>query len=251
MPSRLPALSFVPLLMTAANLVCGFAAVLTVVTAGSLNGAVSESSFLGWATFLIVAAGVFDVLDGRLARLLGGESSFGREFDSLADLISFGIAPAVLAYQLLLKDLFIVGSIAAATYVVAAGFRLARFNADQAPSAIPGKVKTSRGLPVPFPAGGIGIFIWFDLSLPVESQAVVRNWVLPPLLLFASAMMVSNFRYRIGGRLRSTLIVATLVAFIISANNSWHWLPPFMIFVGGLVYAFLPPFLSVIRRRGE
>lgn len=240
-----------PLLMTEANLVCGFAAVLCVVTAGSLNSAVTEPVFFGWSVFLIVAAGVFDVLDGRLARLFGGESAFGRELDSLADFVSFGVAPAILAYRLLLKDLVVVGSIVAASYVVASAFRLARFNADQAPSVMPGKVKTSRGLPVPFPAGGIGIFIWFDLSLPVEFQPVIRSWVLPPLLLFASAMMVSNFRYRVGGRLRLTLIVAAILAFIASADSRWRWLPPFVLFVGGLVYALLPPCLSVIRGRGE
>ena len=119
-----------PNLMTAGNLFCGFVA-LTKIVEADLN-AENFNSSIEHALFFILLACVFDMLDGRLARLGGTESSFGREFDSLADLISFGAAPAFLVHRIVLKDVFSnhpeVGWFIASVYLICGALRLARFN---------------------------------------------------------------------------------------------------------------------------
>src|SRR4051794_28473098 len=95
---------FLPNLMTAGNLFCGFAALTKIVEADI--GSADFTSVIRHALFFIFLACVFDLLDGRVARMGGSESPFGREFDSLADLISFGVAPAFLVHRIVLRDLF-------------------------------------------------------------------------------------------------------------------------------------------------
>src|SRR5450755_3872174 len=100
-----PKIYLLPNLMTAGNLFCGFAATLRI-----LDGTIMRANEVGGinrfreAIILILAACIFDLLDGRLARLGGHESPFGREFDSLADIVSFGLAPALLIYRIVLRE---------------------------------------------------------------------------------------------------------------------------------------------------
>src|SRR4051794_15342691 len=96
---------FLPNLMTAGNLFCGFAA-LTKIVEADIGGA-NFTSTIRHALFFIFLACIFDLLDGRVARMGGSESPFGREFDSLADLISFGVAPAFLVHRIVLRDVFV------------------------------------------------------------------------------------------------------------------------------------------------
>ena len=104
--SNEPKIYLLPNLMTAGNLFCGFAAVLRIIEAAlAIDNGSSGAQLYHEALLFILGACVFDLLDGRLARLGGHESPFGREFDSLADLISFGIAPALLVYQMVLRDI--------------------------------------------------------------------------------------------------------------------------------------------------
>ena len=106
-----------PTLFTVGNLFCGFSSVLY-----------ASLGKLETAAILIVIAGVLDALDGRIARLTGTTSDFGLEFDSLADLVSFGVAPSYLAFHWALLPLGRLGWLAALIFVVCAAMRLARFN---------------------------------------------------------------------------------------------------------------------------
>src|ERR1700733_5945451 len=143
---------FLPNLMTAGNLFCGFVA-LTKIVEAKIPGDYNEiKSALGF----ILAACVFDLLDGRLARMGGVESPFGREFDSLADLISFGAAPAFLVHRIVLHDVFAdrpgIGWFIALIYLICGALRLARFNCLATMPGGSGGEKVL-GVPIPF-AGG-------------------------------------------------------------------------------------------------
>src|SRR5687767_15226882 len=133
-----PKIYLLPNLMTAGNLFCGFMATLKILQ-GAL--AIESAQILGhdaaieagndqfkFAIWCILAACVFDLLDGRLARLGGTDSSFGREFDSLADVVSFGVAPALLVNRVLLREFQTLGWIVASIYLICGALRLARFN---------------------------------------------------------------------------------------------------------------------------
>src|SRR5437764_9517018 len=119
-----------PNLLTAGNLFCGFLALTRIVEADvTVSG---FNSVIRHAIFFIILACVFDLLDGRVARMGGYESPFGREFDSLADIISFGAAPAFLVHRVVLRDVFAnhpeFGWFIASIYLICGAFRLARFN---------------------------------------------------------------------------------------------------------------------------
>src|SRR2546429_4012808 len=121
---------FLPNLLTAGNLFCGFVALTKIVEAD-----VDKANFYQQITLalgFILLACIFDLFDGRVARMGGVESPFGREFDSLADLISFGAAPAFLVHRVVLKDVFEghpeFGWFISSIYLLCGAFRLARFN---------------------------------------------------------------------------------------------------------------------------
>src|SRR6266436_8685772 len=120
---------FLPNLLTAGNLFCGFVALTKIVEADIPGGNFEQ---IREALGFILLACIFDLFDGRVARMGGIESPFGREFDSLADLISFGAAPAFLVHRVVLKDVFVqhpeVGWFIASIYLLCGAFRLARFN---------------------------------------------------------------------------------------------------------------------------
>src|SRR5438876_4862137 len=121
---------FLPNLLTAGNLFCGFVALTKIVEAD-----VDKNNFYQQITLalgFILLACIFDLFDGRVARMGGVESPFGREFDSLADLISFGAAPAFLVHRVVLRDVFVghpeLGWFISSFYLLCGAFRLARFN---------------------------------------------------------------------------------------------------------------------------
>src|SRR5438874_7013351 len=104
MSERNPKIYLLPNLMTAGNLFCGFAAVLCIYDGAQDTDFRLAAVKFHDAIWFILAACIFDLLDGRLARLGGHDSAFGREFDSLADIVSFGMAPALLVYQIVLGE---------------------------------------------------------------------------------------------------------------------------------------------------
>ena len=141
------------------------------------------------AALLIVGAGVLGSWTARIARLTGTESDFGREYDSLADVVTFGAAPALLAFFWQLRFLGRIGWIIPAFYLVCAATRLARFNVQT-------KVVDSRffvGLPVPAAASAICSILFF---LPRPGFSPYPGLLMNSSLLLLGVLMVSTFRYR-------------------------------------------------------
>jgi CDP-diacylglycerol---serine O-phosphatidyltransferase len=250
---------FLPNLMTAGNLFCGFAALTKIVEADI--GAANFTSIIRHSLFFILLACIFDLLDGRVARMGGSESPFGREFDSLADLISFGVAPAFLVHRIVLRDVFIeyaeVGWFIASIYVICGALRLARFNCLAAMAGSGGS-KEFLGFPIPAAAGlvaSITLFLmWWD-----DRGFAKGNWryILPVIMLFLSMMMVSAVKYPSFKKLdlRATRPFTKMVfaiLFIGSLLLLRRIILPFVlpiIFTAYLVYGFIRPRISRQMRR--
>jgi CDP-diacylglycerol--serine O-phosphatidyltransferase len=167
-----------PNLFTTGNLFCGFWAII----------AVFQEKFF-FAAIAILLASVFDILDGKIARLSGATSKFGVQYDSLADLVSFGIAPAVLAFSWALREYGRFGWLAAFLFVVCGALRLARFNVMSAS----GETKYFKGLPIPAAASMIALTILLYLRL-IET-AWVKDIVILVMIYILAFLMVSNIRY--------------------------------------------------------
>jgi CDP-diacylglycerol--serine O-phosphatidyltransferase len=166
-----------PTLFTVGNLLCGYWSIWS-----SIRGTFERSAVL------IIAAAVLDLLDGRIARMTNSTSEFGEEYDSLADLVSFGVAPAILAYSWGLSD-FELGWLASFLFVVCGSMRLARFN-------IQTHVADKRyfvGLPIPVAAGTISALV---LATPEPLVDRVFMTVLLVITFVLSYLMISTIRYR-------------------------------------------------------
>lgn len=245
-----------PNLMTAGNLFCGFVALTKIVEADI--GAPDFDDKIRRALFFILLACIFDLLDGRLARMGGTESPFGREFDSLADIISFGVAPAFLVHRVVLKDVFgEVGWFIASIYLICGALRLARFNCLAAMSGSGGG-KEFMGFPIPAAAGLVAsltlFLMWWE-----ERRFAHGSWryVLPFILIFLSIMMVSEVKYPAFKKLdlRSTrpftklVIAALFIGFLVVLRAR---VLPFVLpilFTSYLIYGFIRPRISRQVRR--
>ena len=253
-----PKIYLLPNLMTAGNLFCGFAATLKILegalllapatpaTLEALEAAAAQKFHI--AIWLILLSCVFDALDGRLARLGGNESPFGREFDSLADIVSFGVAPALMVYRIVLHEFPRAGWIIASLYLVCGALRLARFNCLAAANSAAAN-KEFKGFPIPAAAGVIAsvtlCMLWFDEK---NRNIGAGKWVLPPLMIFLSWMMFSGFRYPSfkALNLRTTRSLPKFIAIVgvmIFTAMNYQWMPA-VIFISYLLYGFLRPFLS-------
>jgi len=249
-----PKIYLLPNLMTAGNLFCGFAAVLCIYDgAQEVNNAVATMKFHD-AIWFILAACIFDLLDGRLARLGGHDSPFGREFDSLADVVSFGMAPALLVYQIVLGEFRNLGWMIAFVYLTCGTLRLARFNCLAANGEAQGADKNFTGFPITAAAGVIASITLFLLWLD-EGQRTIGKWkyVLPLLMLFLSFMMFSKFRYpsfkAINWRTtQTTPRFLFLIGLIVFTVKFYQWMAA-IVFLAYLLYGFLRPLLSPRRRR--
>lgn len=244
---------FLPNVLTGANLFCGFVALTKIV---EWNAQSDNYHDIKVALIFILLAAIFDLLDGRVARMGGAESPFGREFDSLADIISFGAAPAFLVYRIVLHDVFLkhpeFGWFIASIYLLCGAFRLARFNclAAQAGS---GGGREFLGFPIPAAAGLVSsltlFMIWWD-----EKEFAKANWrfALPIIMLFLSAMMVSEVKYPTFKKLdlRATrTFTKTLVAVLLFGSalilreKILYWVLP-LFFTSYLIYGFIRPRVS-------
>ncbi|MDR2720769.1 MAG: CDP-diacylglycerol--serine O-phosphatidyltransferase [Puniceicoccales bacterium] len=191
-----------PSFFTAFNLFFGFLAIIRCIQARYCAFSEEMSAhFYTQAVWLIIFAGICDSLDGRVARLGGKESLFGKEFDSIADAVSFGVAPALMVFFMILSPTeqfpFFrqVGWIFGFIYLLCAGVRLARFNVITHP-LLP-KIEQNKnshdflGLPVPAAAGVIVSLVLvlnrYDLK--------ILSLALPPLMLLIAWLMVSNIKY--------------------------------------------------------
>jgi len=251
-----PKIYLLPNLMTAGNLLCGFVAVLKIVEGALLQDvdAKMAAERFELAILLILGACIFDALDGRLARLGGHESAFGREFDSLADIVSFGVAPALMVYKVVLIEFPTLGWIVASLYLLCGALRLARFNclAANNPSSAS---KEFRGFPIPAAAGLTASLTLFMLWLAEGEHQLGRwRWLLPTLLIFLSFMMFSRFQYPSfkGLNWRTTRSIPRFVAIVFILGFTilnYQWMPA-VIFLTYLLYGFLRPFLSLRMQRG-
>jgi len=193
-----------PSLFTTANIAAGFYAILQTV-----HGVSGEAWHLDFAAKAIGFAVLFDGLDGRIARLTHTDSDFGRELDSLADVIAFGVAPALLAWMwgfhllpatAIAPDLHLkitqLGSIACFAFLMAGASRLARFNIAKNPEPSnpgrPGK-KYFVGMPIPAGAGVIAAIVHYSGGSPVNSWWTAMSWLM--MVVVVGYLMVSTWRF--------------------------------------------------------
>jgi CDP-diacylglycerol--serine O-phosphatidyltransferase len=255
---------FLPNLLTAGNLFCGFVALTKIVEADltpDMSGIVNWAP-IKFALGAILLACIFDLFDGRVARMGGHESPFGREFDSLADLISFGAAPAFLVHRVVLHDVFggdyqELGWFIASIYLICGAFRLARFNCLSAMN-LPGAGKDFLGFPIPSAAGLVASLTLFIIKLNEKEKDLGHlAYLLPVVLVFLSAMMVSEVRYpsfkSLGLRSTTTFLkVVTGALFLglllILREKIIYYVLPFF-FTAYLVYGFVRPHISRAWRK--
>jgi CDP-diacylglycerol--serine O-phosphatidyltransferase len=210
-----------PNLLTTAALFAGFYAIVQAMTGRFEDAAVA-----------IFVAMVFDGLDGRVARMTRTQSAFGAEYDSLSDMVSFGVAPALVAFEWAMKGIGKWGWIAAFVYCAGAALRLARFNTN---IGVVDK-RWFQGLPSPAAAALVAGFVWIVNDLGIAGERV--RWYAFAVTLFAGVTMVSTLRYWSGKdiNLRRSVPFMVLPAIVLGyALISTY--PPGVLFALFLCYA--------------
>jgi len=221
-----------PNLFTTAALFSGFYAVL----------AAMQGRFEA-AALAIFAGMVLDGLDGRVARLTNTQSDFGAEYDSLSDMVAFGVAPALVVYEWALSGLGKVGWLAAFIYTTAAALRLARFNtrlrvADK---------RFFQGLPSPSGAALIAAGVWIGADHAIDGAEV--SWLAAFITTGTGLLMVSNFRFHsfkeidLRGRVPFIFAVVVMIGYAVVLLH-----PPVVLFIGFTCYAISGPAITLSRR---
>lgn len=251
-----PRIYFLPNLMTAGNLCCGFLAVLTIFSgimeasrAGEYDFRIAHHHY-EMAILYIFGSCLFDLLDGRLARLGGQDSAFGREFDSLADIISFGMAPAMLVSKAVLFPLpGQIGWGVAFVYLLCGAMRLARFNCIAAANGASKRKDTDfRGIPIPMAAGFIASLTFLIIDFEQNDRLGNWEWVLAGAMLALSLLMISNVRYpsfkNVDWRTKSPVWAILIVAVVVLATVRFRYVMPVVLFSIYLLYGLVVrPFL--------
>jgi len=220
---RSKSIYLLPNAFTTAALFCGFFAIVN-----AMNHQFEV------AAIAIFASLVLDGMDGRVARMTNTQSAFGEQYDSLADMVSFGVAPALVAYEWALKDLGKWGWLAAFTYCAGAALRLARFNVN---TGVVDK-KFFQGLPSPAAGALLAGFIWLadDNKIPVRDTAI--PWIAFFLAVYAGLTMVSNARFYSGKaldvryRVPFGVMILMILTFVLISSN-----PPLTLFGVFVVYS--------------
>ena len=229
-----------PNLLTTGALFAGFYSIVAAID-GNFYGAV-------WA---ILIAMFFDGLDGRVARMTSTSSEFGKEYDSLADMVSFGVAPAIVTYQWGVERLAgygalwgRIGWLAAFLYAAAAAFRLARFNTNYAVN----DRRYFQGLPSPAAAAGVAAMVWVATKYEIDALLGLMSGI--AITAVAGLLMMSGFRFlsfkdfNLGRRMRfAHLLLLPLALIVISLEPSLVLLGVF------IVYAASGPGIWLWRRR--
>lgn len=227
-----------PSLFTTASLFAGFYAIVQ-----AMNGAFE------YAPLAIFISMVLDALDGRVARLTHTESEFGTQYDSLVDMVAFGVAPALIMYEWALSGMGKLGWLAAFIYAAGAGLRLARFNVQVGVS----DKRYFRGLPSPAAAALVMGFIWVLHSYGVPGREI--SILALVVTVSAGVLMVSNVRFRsfkdldLRGRMPFVAVLAVPLIFVLVFID-----PPQVLFGGFLAYALSGPLAYAWRwahRPGE
>jgi len=225
--------ALLPQLLTTGNLGAGFWSI-TLAARGDLDR----------AALAIFFAAIFDILDGRVARMARATSRFGAEYDSIADTVSFGVAPALLAYSAgALQELGWTGWVLAFLYAACAGLRLARFNVS--PGRFRGRFE---GLAAPAAAGMVLTSVWFAgflrvSGLPLDLPAPLAGIGVAVLgLLMVSPVPYRSFKYiQLGGSYRNVVLMVLAVVVLFTK-------PSVTFFCVGLVYVLSGPVEWVWRR---
>ena len=229
-----------PNLFTTAALFCGFYGIVS-----SINGQFET------AAIAIFVAMVLDGVDGRVARLTNTQSDFGAEFDSLADMVSFGLAPALIMYLWTLSNFGKMGWLVSFIYVACAALRLARFNTQASHS----DKRFFQGLASPAAAAVVAGLIWNGELLKSYVSMPSLQYIALATTLFAGLLMVSNIRYHsfkgVNWRSKVPFVTTLMFVFVLVFVSAEPALVLFAIF---FVYALSGPILTVIqlrRRRAE
>ncbi|KKO48764.1 CDP-diacylglycerol--serine O-phosphatidyltransferase [Arsukibacterium sp. MJ3] len=218
-----------PNLLTTGGLFAGFFAIVS-----SMNGRFEA------AAVAIFVAMIFDGLDGRVARLTNTQSEFGAQYDSMSDMLSFGVAPALVAYNWGLADLGKFGWLAAFIYVACAALRLARFNANL--SVTDGRF--FQGLASPAAAAIIAGMVWTGSIYEINGDNI--GYLVGLLTIITGLLMVSNFRYHSfkdvnwRDRVSFLAILCVVMVFVVIAAR-----PAEMLFGIFFIYAFSGPVTTI------
>ena len=230
-PKRGRGIYLLPNLFTTAALFAGFYAVLA-----AMNGQFEK------AAIAIFLAMILDGLDGRVARMTNTQTAFGAEYDSLSDMVAFGLAPSLVMYEWSLSSLGKLGWMAAFIYTAGAALRLARFNSrlDTADK------RFFTGLPSPSAAAILAGFVWVAVDNALPSQDLA--WLALVLTAGAGLLMVSNILFHsfkqidFKGKVPFFGIVAVMLAFAVILSE-----PPLVLFVIFLAYTISGPVLALNR----
>jgi CDP-diacylglycerol--serine O-phosphatidyltransferase len=234
MEKRRRGIYLLPNLFTTAALFAGFYAIVAAI--GSRYGAAAMAIFI---------AMIMDGLDGRIARMTNTQSEFGVQYDSLSDLVSFGIAPALVIYLWSLFSMGKLGWLAAFIYTAAAALRLARFNTQASQE----DKQFFQGLPSPTAAALIAGFVWMGDAYGLNDGTTILIFSFP-LTIMAGVLMVSNIRYHsfkqfdLKGRVPFVSILVLVLVFVFIASE-----PPLVLFLMALLYTLSGPVLTLILLR--
>ncbi|MDT8384748.1 MAG: CDP-diacylglycerol--serine O-phosphatidyltransferase [Gammaproteobacteria bacterium] len=227
-----------PNLFTTGCLFAGFYAIVA-----AMNGRFES------AAVAIFIAMVLDGLDGRVARMTNTQSAFGAEYDSLADMVSFGLAPALVVYTWALSDIGKLGWLAAFIYTAGTALRLARFNTQVGRA----DKRYFQGLASPAAAAVVAGMVWVGQGYFNEGSRVV--YLALVVTVFCGLLMVSNVRYRsfkdldLKGKVPFVALLVVVLVFVLISLD-----PPQVLFAGFAVYALSGPvvtLMSLRRRRAE
>lgn len=236
-----------PNLFTTGNLFFGVFSIMTSIQIAAIQGLSDVPPEwlyrkLWWAAAFIAIAGFLDILDGRLARILRSESNFGISYDSLSDLVSFGVAPGLLIYVWALTDSGKLGLMVVPFYIVCAALRLARFNVQSKTL----ERFSFRGLPSPMAAGLMSspVLLFSEFQIPPDREVM---WFYLSAAPFIGLLMVSDVPYWKYPKLKlsgpfNALVVASIIITAIITN------PEIMVFAGVYLYCLVGLVLYVIRQ---
>ncbi len=229
---RKKGIHILPSLFTTGNVFCGFYAFIAV-----LN---EQFYFAAWA---IVAGMIFDGLDGRIARLTKTTSAFGEQYDSLADIITFGMAPAFLAYSWVLKPFGRLGWMAAFLFLLCAALRLARFNVTKP------EIRSEHFVGLPSPASAVVIA---SIVIAFEDLFATRmNPFIMVMVVYALAfLMVSNIKYPAFKRFDfKKRVVFSRFLFVILFIYVLATIPRVALFILGITYAIIGPIGLLLKNK--
>ena len=222
-----------PSVLTTFGMFAGFYSIIS-----SINGEFTI------AAISMMIAMMWDTLDGRVARLTNTQSAFGAEYDSLADLVSFGLAPALLVYEWSLYELGRFGWLAAFVYLACAALRLARFNTQVGTA----DKRFFQGLPSPAAAGVIASMIWLKIwtFASFDSEVISLGYYLGAgITILCGILMVSNVRYYSFKELDSKKASFRFLLLIVLSLIILMYKPNIILFTGFFLYLLSGPFITI------